>query len=234
MKKIMSLQPSEAIAQHYTLKQFVCPAKTLLGYKVITMDADNANENHNEAFKNIKSSQENWSGTYINKDILTALNYCPTKLEQYDNIQLVKISTKTELNVIFCKDYLDDVKPENTTKKLMENPEEALKIALNNELNIDLTKPILHALGEQHNAAFISYDANDTEIAFPHSLNHNDFLTIEQLATFTVNKKYGFKEVSKINFSDKTISIESGVNIESELSNTQLIVDFPPANYNFK
>ena len=228
MRKTLSFDSLDSLPSVYTLETMTFKTGTLLGYKVITMELDDEADNHNEAFQNVKPTLTDWSGTYINKDILTALSYCPTKLEYCEKIQLVRISTKKDLKVLTCEKYIDDVKPENDSS--VENPLESLKNCLNNELKINPSKPILNAVGER-GYAFLSYDAEDTEIAFPHSLDHNDFLNIERIASFTTKESYGFREVKTINVSNKTITIPSGATLEQELLNTTLASDFPPALY---
>ena len=228
MRKTLSFDPLDSLPSVYTLEAMAFKTGTLLGYKVITMELDDEADNHNKAFQNVKPTLTDWSGTYINKHILTALSYCQTKLEYCEKIQLVRISTKKDLRVLTCEKYIDDVKPENYSS--VKNPLESLKSCLKNELGINPNEPILNAIGE-HGNAFLSYDAEDTEIAFPHSLNHNEYLSFEHLASFTTKESYGFREVKTINFSNQTITIPSGANLEEELLKTTLVSDFHSASY---
>jgi hypothetical protein len=231
MRKTLSVKPSDHIpdTEPYTLETMTVETGTLLGYKVITMELDDEADNHNEAFQNVKPTLTDWSGTYINKDILTALSYCPTKLEYCEKIQLVRISAKKDLTIKVCEKYIDDVKSKNNNSE--KTPKECLKTCLENELGINRNEPILNAIGGLGHA-FLSYDAEDTEIAFPHSLNHNDFLNIERIASFTTKEKYGVKEVRSINFNDgDTIKIPSGESLEKAVPKHSLTEGFPPGCY---
>ena len=231
MRKTLSVKPSDHIpdTEPYTLVTMTVETGTLLGYKVITMESAVEEKNYNKAFENIKPTLTDWSGTYINKDILTALSYCQTKLEYCEKIQLVRISAKKDLTIKVCKRYIDDVKPENDSS--VKNPLESLKSCLKNKIGINPSKPILNAVGEL-GYAFLSYDAENTEIAFPHSLDHNDFLNIERIASFTTKEKYGVKEVRSINFNDGyTIKIPSGASLEKAVPKHSLIEGFPPGCY---
>ncbi|MEK9727882.1 MAG: hypothetical protein VW397_07240 [Candidatus Margulisiibacteriota bacterium] len=218
---------------NYELHRITLPAGTRLGYKVITAESDNNNENYDAAFKNIYPTLKDWSGTYINDSIITALGYCSSKLEDYSKIQLVEICTKKELKLVDCPGYLNAIKADNNNPIDKENqpnghptPIDHLKSELS---KINITGYIVNDIGDKLGSATISWDAVTPEIAFPHSLNQSDFLTITPIATI---KTINF-EVQKVSFHDQDpITIPSGVRNAGEYIESigSMPATFPPVN----
>tara|TARA_A100001015_G_scaffold320730_1_gene448225 strand:+ start:1300 stop:2055 length:756 start_codon:yes stop_codon:yes gene_type:complete len=219
---------------HYELHMITLPAGTRLGYKVITAESDNNNDNYDTAFKNIYSSVEDWSGTYINNSIITAMGYCGKKLEHYSKIQLIEICTKKELTLMDCPDYLNAIKADNNDPADKENqpnglpkPIDLLKSTLS---KINITGYIVNDIGEKLGSATVSWDANTYEIAFPHSLNQFDFLTMTPIATI---KTKNF-EARKLSFHDHDpITIPSGVQSAGEYIESigSMPATFPTVNF---
>jgi hypothetical protein len=219
---------------NYELHKISLPAGTRLGYKVITAESEDNDANYETAFKNIYNTIKDWSGTYINDSIITALGYCGSKCQDYSKIQLVEICTKKELDLTYCPNYLDAKKKESSStdkENQLNGQHKPMDHNLKSKLSkINITGPIIDDIGKKLGSATISWDAFTPEITFPHSLNHSDFLTITPIATIET-KHY---EARKVTFHGQDpIIIEAcvgnaGEYIESEglMPNT-----FPPVNY---
>ena len=220
---------------HYELHMIPLPAGTRLGYKVITAESDNNNDNYDTAFKNIYSSVVDWSGTYINDSIITALGYCDKK---FSKIQLIEICTKKELKLMDCPDYLNAVKPDNNDPANKENqpngqpePIDLLKSKLS---KININGPLVDDIGEKLGSATISWDAETYEIVFPHSLNKSNFLTIAPIATIKTTHKDSTCVVTEVAFNDDPTTIPKNVCNAGEYvmkNNESIRTRFPTVNF---
>ena len=220
---------------HYELHMITLPAGTRLGYKVITAESEDNYANYKTAFKNSFPTLRDFSGTYINDSIITALGYCD---KAFSKIQLIEVCTKKELKLVDCPDYLNAIKPNNNNPIDKENqpngqpePIDLLKSELS---KINITEYIVNDIGKKLGSAFLSWDAESYEIVFPHSLNQSDFLTITPIATIKTTHKYGTCVVTEVAFNDQDpIEIKKDVHPGKLVmeNNESIRTTFPAVNF---
>ena len=180
---------------------------TILGYKVITNDGQNQAENIDIGFgrteKHMMEQTKDSSANYINKDIYTALNYSVSKLMDYfyekesihhcDSIQLIQIIVNNPFDLIKSEKYIVQCRKKEDIKKL--------DTRLKNSLGLSQESLLLHEIGNSKNAALLTYDAEGTEIAYPHTLNL-DHIDIKTIGKFKVLNKRTENAIMSLTFLD--------------------------------
>ena len=78
---------------------------------------------------------------------------------------------------------------------------EQLSSELKTLLGLSENSQLLHEIGTEKKAALLTWDADTTEVAYPHTLDLK-FITIKTIGEMTTRKMFGLKEVESLTFAD--------------------------------
>jgi len=152
-----------------------------LGYKIIQWDPKISDpENFTQAF--MGQQPMDWSATYLNSSVETALGYVPTKLESSHTIALIKIFLTNDAKICIPNaKYFDDCWSSDEFSS--DDQATSLKAAIFQVSGIDFSDSpnLLETLG-RHGYILLTTDTKGVyEIAVPHSFSLES-LTIQCIA----------------------------------------------------
>lgn len=155
-----------------------------LGYKVIQWDPEiSDNQNLRQAF--LGQTNFDWSATYLNSSVETALGYVPTKLESSHTIALIKIFLINDAKICIpnAKYFADCWSSDEFSSDMQAT---SLKAAIRQVSAIDVSNSsnLLETLG-RHGYILLTTDTKGVyEIAVPHSFLFES-LSIQCIATIS-------------------------------------------------
>ena len=199
------------------LKSISLKKNFTVGYKVIgQVHPETDTETEENVFKKSLSqafqgqTDKDWSATYINSSVDVAMSYLSTKFEKFENCYLVRCFVGAETLDMFVP-LVCSGDGQGQDKKLKLRLKDNLeidvrnlkKLIFDNQDDFVSSMPLLQSIGQIKNSCLLTFDHDDLEIAYPHSLDR---------------KKLSFEKILLIEGSNMTVGNYVSMRLPSKLT----------------